>query len=161
MNPTLQGKVVDVEVESEYRGSIYERTVRIQSNSETIDCFEGKSHVTEDDINRDIDIVLLARTRKADVISNSSEIGLERDENADRKSKWHYTIFGRVKDINTGKDSTTSDQKLLVLDIGVGTIFAEHNEEISNLVSTGGLSVGEIIQIECSRLEIIDRQSST
>lgn len=159
MSASLRADILGTEVEAEYRGSIYERTVKVRVDSSTVNLFEGKSHVTEEDIETTMTLVLLAHSvetvERRDI--GEKEIVQISDED-DLFSKWRCRISGEVRDVDV-RNTSVSDKysQVLLLDVGSGTILVVPDESMIELIEVGSIRVGTNIRFDCSRIDIIDR----
>lgn len=158
MKTSLSGEVIAVDVESAYGGSVYERTVRLDTGQTAIDCFEGKDHVTEEDCGRVIDVMLLAQRSTGALVSETTEKGIFQDNEADDdRSQWYGTLRGEVVCADSNELDSRADDSTILLDVGIGTILVSAQEELKESIVNGNIDIGSIVEIESGRIDIIGR----
>jgi hypothetical protein len=162
MIPTLAVEVVEIEVEAEYRGSIYERTVRVRTDSSTLDLFEGKSHVTEDDVGTRAELVVLGRPAGDVTLAETAKRGIEQvQDREDRSSKWEATVVGEVVSLDVSDDWLQGQySRVLLLDVGLGTVLLSPTDQITQMIENGSIRENSVIRVECSRVDIVGRHST-
>jgi len=148
MKPTLPVEIINVIVEAEYRGSIYERTVTARIDGKTYDFFEGKSHVTESDIGSVIDLSVLGRPINIQRIKKPPDEQIKQATGNDtNSSKWHSIICGVVND--------REHDGRISIDVGFGDILIDIDKNSRKNMADEILKRGKPIEVECSRLDII------
>jgi len=159
MNPSICAEIIDVEVEAEYRGSVYEQTVSIKTETGIIDCFEGKNHVTNEDCGDVVDLVLLARHTDKIEISDKLNFGIDQpDDQVEGRSSWHCTLQGEI--LNTDVSDRWLNKKqapLLLVEINHGIVLVASTPQICELVEDDSIKPGTEIIIDCSRIDIVGR----
>jgi len=156
MNPSILAEVVNVEIEAEYQGTVFERTVRIRVGTEEFNCYEDASHVTEADTGEKVDLVLLAQPVVDYEVNNSEgNVIVQQTATESETSKWHTEICGVVQAI----DSRGDEDRYLCVDVGAGTVLVPIEGQLMGLVSDGEIEVGSNITIVAGRLDVIDRNN--
>lgn len=150
MNASLEATVADVTVESEYRGTVYERTVTLEVGSSTIDCYDDYGYVNEGDCGSLVDVSLLGQVTNFCPTSSSIERSIHQpNQLGEDQSKWHFSLTGEI--VCKGGECS----KYPIIDIGVGTVFIVPTEEINEGLRDGSLNIGDKVQIEGGRLDIL------
>jgi hypothetical protein len=159
MNPSLCGEVVDIEVEAEYQGVVYTRTVSIRVDSMTLDCFQDRGHVTEEDIGERVNVVLLAQPVTDYQVSCGDRACITQSEASDKnESRWHTKIEGKIEKVGEYiGDNQGTDERYVFLDVGDGSVLIPLTKELKNKFSDGGVDVGMSLRLESGRIDIIGR----
>lgn len=149
MTARVTAEVVDTEVEAEYQGTVYERTVIIRMGKKELSLFEGTNVITDSDRGSTVELKLRAHlVQDLSTVANH-ELGLHQE--LDRESKWSATVIGKA--ISTDIENDSNDQTALV-DIGFGTI---HLQIDNTDIETNELENGDIIRAHCGRIDIVGR----
>lgn len=157
MTASIVATVRAVEPEAQHGGSVYTRTVTLDIDGEPIDTFESKSYVTDEDIGAEVDAILRGSVTSVADLSPQT-LGIQHPGDLPSgASKWRVLVTGEIISIETGGESEMPE---LLLGVGSGTIRIEPNEELSDLISSGSLEAGEVIDIVCSRIDIVGRHDS-
>lgn len=156
MNGSLPVEVVDVIVESEYQGSLYERTLILKTSSNTVRVFEDKGIITEKDCGDVINVNLVGQLASGSVVDNIDNMGISQPENVPKdRSKWHCQLRGKVTEITRGP---SGDKCEILLDIGPGTVMTKlHRDDIDGLKKGIPITEGDLLYVEAGRLDIAAR----
>jgi hypothetical protein len=160
MTASIAGEIVDVVVDAEYRGEVYERTVRLETGSNTYDLYQNGGHVTEKDREKSVDLTLLAQpiVDVAVCLDEMKEI-VQPDEHAGELSRWHTILTGKIVEITPDIGSSQDDQReYLLLDVGHGTVLIAMDEKLEKLITSGKIDVGSYIQVTSGRVDIVGRK---
>lgn len=161
MSPSLTATVCEMETEAEYGGSVYERTVTLEVDGQNLVVFEGGNVLNENDVGSKLELVvhvgidgdlILAREDE----SQLCDIGLR--QNKKRDSKWAGSVCADVVDESL-KDRWFGDAyaRVLEADVGVGTVVATANSDVSEEITAKSAGSGDRIQAHAWRLGIVGR----
>lgn len=153
MTTLLETEIIDTEVEAEYQGNVYERTVVIKLDGSEITVFDGANIITDSDRGSAIGLELRAQLVQdlETVTEPDPDIGIEQKPN--RESKWSATVTGRIisEDVDVSPSQT---DPTVILDIGSGTIQLNiDNPDITKR----RVGKGDVIRAICGRIDIIGR----
>lgn len=152
MTPTVTAEIVRTEVEAEYQGNVYERSVVIELDGTELTLFEGSNIVTDADCGSVLKLNLKAHLVKSVERTETDRWGIVQE--SDRESKWSATVVGRVVTSNVGSTST-EDERTAQIDVGPGTINLHlDNSSISNSL----VSKGATVRAVCGRVDIVGRK---
>ena len=160
MKASLRGEIVDVEVEAEYRGSVYERTITLRAGSTVLACYQDNSYVTDEDLGEIVDLRLLAQPLNRFEVFSPTDKNIVQAETTNREtSKWHTTIIGEVLGVEDEERVQNTEDRFIVLDVGLGTVLVSPNQELMDLVDNRTTNSKLMVQIETGRLDIVGRHN--
>lgn len=156
MKPELKAVVHDVEVEAEYQGNVYEQTVVLETEHDTVAVFDSHTTVTEDDIGESHSFVILINPQEdgSEIVAEDTRGIAEREE---RTSKWSYDFYGEI--VETEVEDTWFREKhdnLLLLNIGEGTVLLLPTESMVSCICEGNLGEGDVLRVSGARTDLID-----
>ena len=139
----ISGRVIEIEPDAQYQGSIYTQTVTVKISNNLIELFDGTVPVvSKEHLNEDVWLQIKAQVKSLEKIE-------QEDVHEIRKSGDDFEITGEVTEIEK------NDQQLVLLvDVGDGTIELEVSKNMNILLDN--LSIGDTILIESYRLDLID-----
>lgn len=155
-NLCLPGRIMGLSIDSIYRGTIYEQTVRIRlDDGEYIQLFDGTSAVDSKLLGEHVKTTSLILPRAGIETKNSTGPGIHSIEDA--PSDWAYEFCGEVVAVDPADEwFADSRQGLVILDIGVGTVLIDPNEGICDQIQEGSVSIGDQVCVEALRTDIIE-----
>lgn len=156
MTEPIVAEVVGTEIEAEYQGNVYERTVKVRVNSEELDLFEGRKIINNEQMNTTVGLDL--RGILVSEIEKLENGNYRIFQQPDRESKWSATIVGQLVSTESEKDDT--NQRLLV-EIGEGHIQIEIDDSVSAIIREKSIQEGDFIRIDCGRIDIVGQEEYT
>lgn len=153
MTLSITAKIQSTEIEAEYQGNVYERTVTVLIDGNILQLFEGKNIVTDSDLGSTIDLELRAHLLKEVEVVEDCEFGLQ--QAADRESKWSATITGRITREATKRKSVAGDDREVIIDAGSGAVILQLDGSETREME---LERGDIVRADCGRVDIIGRR---
>lgn len=152
MNSSIRATIVNIEAEAQYQSSIYEWTITVEIDSQTLTLFQGKSHVTEDDLGSEVDLKVRALLLQEITLVDDYQPSLQ--QLPDRESKWSATIIGRVLSTETDQEATDAGDTGLVVDVGSGTVLVQLD---NSPVDVEAFASGDLVCAHCGRVDIIGK----
>lgn len=161
MNPSLTAVISEMEIESEYRGSVRERTVILEVNEQRLVVFENGNVIDEEDIGSEVELALHVGLSGDVTVAEDDEdalceLGIRQDE--ERDSRWAGTICADVVDDDiTDRWFDNAYARVLKLDLGIGTVVATANNEVDQRLTSKSVGCGDRFQTHAWRLGIVER----
>lgn len=152
MKAALPSEILEVDIEAEYQGQVYERTVHVAVEESKLAFFEGTSVVTERDVGEVITLEVECRLPDDLRLTEVSELTLT--QASDRTSPWSGTVVGEVLSIQ----AEDPERQVLVLDVGPGTISVPVDEATEDRIEEISLQDGDVVRVDCGRMDVIGRR---
>lgn len=155
MRASVDAEIIGTEIEAEYQGSIYERTVKINAGSTILEVFEGTNIITDDDTGSTVGLELCARLIRDVERVSTTELGIYQAPNRD--SKWSVTIICRIVETGVHPAFEDRDTPMVFTDIGTGSILLESTPELLERVDRDWNVNEDVIRVHCGRIDVIGR----
>lgn len=155
MKPKLEARIQEVEIEAEYRGTVYEQTAVLETNQDTIDVFDGSGVATQELIGESHVFVIMIEPREKGVeILDEPIHGIS--DATEKISKWSYNFSGQIVEPNV-EDVWFRDKydNLLLLDIGVGIVLLRPTDDMIDWMVNGELEEGDYIRVSAARTDLV------
>lgn len=160
VQPHFPAIVTEIESEAEYNGRIHEQTVTIRiPENESVSThelmlFDSPPKVTEDIIGEKLGLVVSILPSENPTIIDSAERDIKNVESP--SSIWSYTFCGELVDCNvTDEWFVKGYERLLLIDIGVGKVLIQPDEDMLDATEAGTFERGDFLCVDASRTEII------
>lgn len=147
MKPKLEAIIREVEIEAEYRGTIYEQTAVLRIDDTTFKVYDDHKFISSDMIGERFLFGIRALTVEDGVkVIDSAERGIYPPR--EQISKWSNDFCGEIVEFGAWSEEDTDE--LVLLDIGFGTILVSPPENVLER-----LRVGEYLCATATRTELV------
>lgn len=154
--PELEGTITEIQPIAEHGGKIYEQTVQIRTteNSGEYSLFDGSGSISTELIGSTV-VLEVSVLPSGDLERvDGGELGIYQPE--EPTSEWSYLIRGKLKAIDVSDEWYAVEyERLLLLDVGIGSILIQPDNSMINQIDTSELVVGDQVEVHASRTEIV------
>lgn len=156
MKPKLKATLQDIQIEAKYRGTVYDQTALLETEQGTVEVYDDHNVVDEKTVDEAASFIILVNPSESDFEKvKKDKKGIA--ETNDPISKWSHTFYGKI--VSTKIEDRwfrEKHERLLLLDIGIGTVLLSLTDKIEKLLKDGDLKVGDSVCVSAARTDLVD-----